>query len=69
MNITENEVDSVHITGFPTIKFYHGNKKHKASIDYSGERTTDAIIHFLKANAFNELALYEEKKEEKTDDL
>ena len=69
MDATENEIESVHITGFPTIKFYPGNKKDKAPMDYRGERTTDGIINFLKTNAFNKVVLDEEKKEEKTADL
>jgi len=69
MDATENEIESVHITGFPTIKFYPGNKKDKAPMDYNGERTTDGIINFLKTNAFNKVVLDEEKKEEKTADL
>ena len=68
MDATENEIESVHITGFPTIKFYPGNKKDKAPIDYSGERTTDAIINFIKTNAYNKVVLDEEKKEEKKEE-
>ena len=68
MDATENEIESVHITGFPTIKFYPGNKKDKAPMDYNGERTTDGIINFLKTNAFNKVVLDEEKKEEKKEE-
>ena len=70
MDATENEVESVHITGFPTIKFYPGNKKTGKPMDYSGDRTTEAIIKFLQTNAYNKLVVDEEpKKEEKTSDL
>ena len=69
MDATENEVESVTISGFPTIKFYPGNKKDKKPMDYSGERTTEGIIKFIQTNAYNKVILDEEKKEEKTADL
>ena len=69
MDATENEVESVSVTGFPTIKFYPGNKKDKRPMDYSGERTMDGIIKYLQTNCFNKIVLDEEKKEEKTGDL
>ena len=67
MDATENEVESVHITGFPTIKFYPGNKKDKAPMDYNGARTTEDIIKFIKANSFNKVVDDEEKKDDKKD--
>jgi len=70
MDATENEVESVTITGFPTIKFYPGNKKDSKPIDFNGERTTEGIIKFIQTNAYNKVVLdEEEKKEEKTADL
>ena len=69
MDATENEVEGIEVTGFPTIKFYPGNKKDKRPMDYSGERTTDAIIKYLQTNCVNKPILDEEKKEEKTGDL
>ena len=74
MDATENEIDSVTITGFPTIKFYPGNKKNSKPIDFNGERTTEGIIKFLKEHCYNKVILVEEekkeeKKEEKTSDL
>ena len=69
MDATENEVESVTITGFPTIKFYPGNKKDKRPMDYNGERTMDGIIKYLQTNCVNKIVLDEEKKEEKTGDL
>ena len=65
MDATENEVESVHITGFPTIKFYPGNKKDKAPMDFNGARTTEGIISFIKSNAFNKIVDDEEKKDDK----
>ena len=70
MDATENEIESVTITGFPTIKFYPGNKKNSKPIDFNGERTTEGIIKFIQTNAYNKVVLdEEEKKEEKTADL
>ena len=68
IDATENEVESVSISGFPTVKFYPGNKKDKAPIDYNGDRTVDDIIKFLKTNAATPIVYDEEKKEEKKDD-
>ena len=68
MDATENEIESVTITGFPTIKFYPGNKKSAKPMDYNGERTTEGIIKFLQTNAYNKVVLDEEKKEEKKDE-
>ena len=67
MDATENEVESVHITGFPTIKFYPGNKKDKAPMDFNGARTTEGIINFIKTNAYNKIVYEEEKKDDKKD--
>ena len=69
MDATENEVESVEVTGFPTIKFYPGNKKGSRPMDYNGERTMDGIIKYLQTNCVNKIVLDEEKKEEKTGDL
>ena len=72
MDATENEVDGIEVTGFPTIKFYPGNKKDARPKDYSGDRTMDGIIKYLKTNCVNKLVLDEEetdKKDGKTADL
>ena len=68
IDATENEVESVSISGFPTVKFYPGNKKDKAPLDYNGDRSVDDIIKFIKTNAANPIVYEEEKKEEKKDD-
>lgn len=41
---TANEHESVHIQGFPTIKFYKGGNP----IDYSGARNVKSFVSFLK---------------------
>ena len=67
IDATENEVENINITGFPTIKFFPGNKKNKAPIDYDGERTVNDIIKFIKTNAANPIVYDEVKKETKDD--
>ena len=44
---TENEVASVDIQGFPTLKFW-GKDKSVDPIDYNGERDAAGIISWLK---------------------
>jgi protein disulfide-isomerase A1 len=50
MDATANEVESVMIEGFPTIKFYPSNNK-ESPIDYEGERIESAFIDFIKEHA------------------
>jgi protein disulfide-isomerase A1 len=64
IDATENEVESVSISGFPTVKFYPGDKKDKAPLDYNGDRSVDDIIKFIKTNAATKIIYEEEKKEE-----
>ena len=68
IDATENEVESVNISGFPTVKFYPGNKKDKAPLDYNGDRSVEDIIKFIKTNAATPIVYDEEKKEEKKDE-
>ena len=65
IDATENEVESVNISGFPTVKFYPGNKKDKAPLDYNGDRSVEDIIKFIKTNAATPIVYEEAKKEEK----
>ena len=77
IDATENEVENINISGFPTVKFYPGNKKNKAPLDYDGDRTVEDIIKFIKTNAATPIVYdeetktetKEEKKEGKTEDL
>jgi protein disulfide-isomerase A1 len=50
MDSTANEVDGLNIQGFPTIKFYPKGKKN-SPVDYSGERTEDGFIDYLKRHS------------------
>jgi protein disulfide-isomerase A1 len=64
MDATANEVESVSVQGFPTIKFYpKGNKQ--APLDFNGERTEEGFIKYLKEQGVN----LEETKEVKLDEL
>ena len=67
IDATENEVENINISGFPTVKFYPGNKKNKAPIDYNGDRSVDEMIKFIKTNAATPIVLDEEVKETKGD--
>lgn len=74
IDATENEVEQVHITGFPTIKFWPAGKKDKP-IDYNGERKSEDFIKFLKEKATHPIVegaadtKAEEKKEDEKGDL
>ena len=68
MDATENEVENINISGFPTVKFYPGNKKNKTPIDYDGDRTVEDMIKFIKTNAATPIIYDEEKKEKETKD-
>ena len=65
---TQNEVESIILSGFPTLKFYPGNKKDKAPLDYNGDRSVEDIIKFIKNNAATPIVYEEKKKEEKKED-
>ena len=67
IDATENEVENINISGFPTVKFYPGNKKNKAPIDYNGDRSVNDMIKFIKTNAATPIIYDEEAKDTKTD--
>jgi protein disulfide-isomerase A1 len=52
MDATANEVESVSVQGFPTIKFYPKGKKQNP-VDYSGERTEEGFLKYLKEQGIN----------------
>lgn len=73
MDATENDVPhdlGFTVEGFPTIKLFKAEDNE--IVDYSGERTEEGFIEFLKANAAKKFDLPEaddekesESKEEK----
>jgi protein disulfide-isomerase A1 len=48
---SQNDVESISISGFPTIMFFPGNRKDKTPIEYKGRRTTEDIIAFIKEHS------------------
>ena len=50
-----NEVESITISGFPTLFFFPGNKKSEKPIQYNGKRTTEDIIEFIKKYSYNKI--------------
>lgn len=44
---TENEVAGIDIQGFPTLKFF-GKDKTAEPVDFTGERTAEGILNWLK---------------------
>ena len=51
IDASENEVESIHISGSPKFKFFPGKKKDKAPIDYEGDNSVNDIIKFIKEHA------------------
>ena len=60
-----NEVESITISGFPTLFFFPGNKKSEKPIQYNGKRTTEDIIEFIKKYSNNKI---KEKIEKENDE-
>jgi protein disulfide-isomerase A1 len=46
MDATANEAEGVNVQGFPTIKFYPATDK--TPVDYTGDRTVEGFLKFLK---------------------
>jgi len=52
MDSTANEVETVSVQGFPTIKFWPANNK-STPMDFNGDRTVEGFTKFLKENSSN----------------
>ncbi|KAH7085402.1 thioredoxin-like domain-containing protein [Paraphoma chrysanthemicola] len=62
VDATENDVPD-EIQGFPTIKLFPAGKK-DSPVDYSGSRTIEDLVQFIKDNGSHKVAaVYEEAKE------
>jgi len=59
---TANEIDGIHVGGFPTIKFFPRGSK-RAPVDYDGEREVEGFKTWLKTNS----AAYKKHEEKKGD--
>ena len=58
----DNEVANEEISSFPCIKLYPwNNKDNNKSIVYSGNRSIEDIIKFIKNNAGNKIIIDEEQ--------
>lgn len=64
---SQNDVESISISGFPTIMFFPGNKKDKPPIEYKGRRTTEDIIAFIKEHSANKIIDKNENEDEIND--
>ena len=53
IDMSENEIDSIVLRDFPTIKFFPGNRKYSAPFEYKGAKKTKDIIDFIKKYAFH----------------
>ncbi len=63
MDATANEVEGLAVSGFPTIKFYQRGRKN-SPMDYSGDRTEDGFIDFLKKNSKAQFSSSEDNKQD-----
>jgi len=62
IDASENEVESIQISGSPKFKFFPGKKKDKAPIDYEGDNSVDDIIKFIKQHASYNIILDENEE-------
>jgi len=65
MDSTANELETVKIQGFPTIKLF---KKDNTVIDYNGERTLDGLVKFIDSDGVVGAAADDDEDDEDDDD-
>ena len=59
MDATANEVESVSIQGFPTIKFWPAGKK-SSPMDFNGDRTVEGFTTFLAQHSTNPVTAHKD---------
>merc|ERR1719357_2317531 len=66
MDSTANELESIKIQGFPTIKLF--KKGDNKVVDYNGERTLEGFTKFLESGGLDGAAVEGEDDDEEDDD-
>ena len=66
IDATANEIETVRISGFPTLKLWPAGDKSKA-VDYRGNRTIADMEKFLKEHVTNKLEIEEGDKKNESD--
>ena len=61
VDATQNEIENIKVTGYPTLRFYPGDKKNSPII-FKGDRTEESIVKFLKENCYNKFDYDENEK-------
>jgi len=65
MDSTANELETVKVQGFPTIKYFMAENK---VVDYNGERTLEGLTKFLESGGKDGAGVPEDDEEEPEDD-